>query len=941
MNPKFNYRILLCALVLGLQSLFTLNLSAQNCPNADFSDGSFTNWMGFTGTCCPIVLPTAGIVANRHTIMSGAGTDPYSFGALPVVAPGYTFSARLGNNLGNHEAEGLTYPMVVDPSNALFILKFAVVLQEPGHLPNEQPRFEIQVKDQFGNIVPCTEYLIAAAGSIPGFQAGVGDHIFRNWTTLGIDLTAYIGQPVTIEARSGDCIFTAHHGYGYLVGECQPLEIAVQYCPGDTSAVLTAPDGFQNYSWSSGETSQSITVNDPDSVNYNCVITSFNGCTASLNAVVQPIVISAGFTVDPPCESTFFTDTSYINFTSIATWNWDFGDGTTSTVQHPGHQFSSPGNYNVQLVALTSAGCGDTIVMPILVEEDPYADFILPTNCGSNVIFTDSSFVPGHTIVDWSWTFGTGDTLTTQNPNYIFPSDSTWPIQLVAYDERGCFDTIIIPYTNNPFPIADFNFQNLCEGNISNFLDSSFVNITTVNGWNWNFSGLGNSNSQNPNFTFPGDGTYNISLIASTTGGCTDTIAQTVTVYPLPEPSFTTTVVCEGFTTSFTNTSTIPSDSISIDAWDFGSGSVPGSGVENPTVVYPGDGIYLVTLVTTSNQNCVDSITIPVTVWPNPEISFTGSPLEGCAPLTVSFDNGTTVPVGTITGYSWTFEGGGSSTDTDPSNLFPVTPGGYAVTLYAISSQGCDTSITLSNYITVNPDPSVSLGVDDSLCENASMILDAGSGLTSYLWSTGATSSSINLNGTEGGTYSVGVINNFGCTDADTILIKDLLLPIFNIGDMIICEGDTGHLFVPDTSTQTFLWATATMPLFSTDNEIFITQAGTYFLTVENFCGTTSDTSVVEFVPDLQNLTMPNILTVNGDGVNDLYTIPELIDATEFKLSIFNRWGVLLFESTDMNVLWDGTATGSLVSSGTYFGVLSYINCQGQEKQKSTAITVF
>jgi gliding motility-associated-like protein len=941
MNPKFNFRIILCAFILGLQGLINLNLSAQNCPNANFGMGDFTNWMGFTGTCCPIVLPTTGIVPGRQTIMSGAGTDPYTFGLLPVVAPGYTFSARLGNDLGGHEAEGLTYPLTVDPSNALFILKFAVVLQEPGHLPNEQPRFEIQVKDQFGNIIPCTEYLIAAAGSIPGFQTGVGDHIYRNWTTLGIDLTAYIGQPVTIEARSGDCTFTAHHGYGYLVGECQPLQIDVQYCPGDTSAILTAPDGFEHYQWSSGDTNQTITVNDPDSVNYNCVITSFNGCTASLNTVVQPIFIAAGFTVTPPCESTFFTDTSYINIGSIATWHWDFGDGNSSTVQNPGHQYNSPGNYNVQLVSLTSAGCGDTIVMPIVVEEDPTADFVLPTNCGSNVIFTDSSFIPGHTIVDWNWTFGTGDTLTTQNPNYFFPNDSTWPVQLIAYDERGCFDTITIPFTNNPYPVADFNFQNLCEGNISNFLDSSYVNITTVNGWTWNFSGLGNSTVQNPSFTFPGDGTYNISLIASTTGGCTDTITQTVTVYPLPAPDFTSTAVCEGFTTTFTNTSTIPSDSISIYTWHFGSGSVPGSANEDPTAVYPGDGVYLVTLITTSNQNCIDSVTIPVTVWPNPNISFTGSPLQGCAPLTVNFNNGTTVPVGTVTSYGWTFEGGGTSTNTNPSNLFPTTPGDYDVTLYAISSQGCDTSITLPDYITVNPDPSVNLGVDDSLCENSSMILDAGSGLTSYLWSTGATTSSINLNGTEGGTYSVGVVNSFGCTDADTIFIKDLLLPIFNIDDMIICEGDTGHIFIPDTSTQTFQWSTAGMPLFSTDNEVFITQAGTYYVTVTNFCGPVSDTSVVQFVPDLQNLQMPNILTVNGDGLNDLYEIPALIDAIEFKLSIFDRWGVLLFESTDMNVLWNGTSGSTTVPQGTYFGVLSYINCQGQEKQMTQAIMIF
>ncbi len=924
---------------LGIWLAFSTNVSAQNCPNADFSMGDFTNWLGFTGICCPINIPTPGIVPGRHTIMTGPGADPYTFGALPLVCPGYTFSARLGNDGGNHEAEGLTYPVLVDASNALFILKFAVVLQEPGHLPSEQPRFEIQVKDQFGNIIPCTEYLIAAAGSIPGFQTGAGSHIYRNWTTLGIDLTAYIGQSVTIEARTGDCTFTAHHGYGYLVGECQPLEIAVQYCPGDTMAILTAPDGFQQYQWSSGDTTQSIAVNDPDSVNYSCVITSFNGCTASLMTVIDPIVMEAGFTFAPPCESTLFTDTSTINYTTITQWDWNFGDGGTSTAQHPVYQYSTPGIYNVQLIATSSAGCSDTMIQVLNIEEDPTADFIVPTNCGSTVIFNDSSFVAGHTIVNWQWNFGDGGADSVQNPQHVFGTDSTYQIQLVAYDERGCFDTIVQPYTSNPYPLADFNFTDICEGTSTGLLDSSTVNITNVVGWNWDFGGLGNSTSQNPGFTFPGDGSYAITLIATTSGGCTDTITQIVLVYPLPEPTFTAPPVCEGFTTAFTNGSTIPSGTITNYNWSFGTGSLPGSTQTNPGPMYPGDGNYIVTLVATSDKGCIDSVMISITVYPNPELTFTGSPLAGCAPLTTTFDNQSTIPIGFIVGYDWTFEGGGTSTSADPSNLFPTTPGTYDVTLYGISNYGCDTSITLTNYVTVHPDPVVNLGVDDSLCENATLILDAGSGLTSYLWSTGATGSTITLNGGTGGTYWVTVQNSFGCLDSDTTFIKNTLLPIFSINDIIVCEGDTAYLGIKDTATETYSWMLTGLP-FSTNHEIYTTQAGLYVLDVTNYCGTTTDSAEVIYVPNLITLELPNVLTPNGDGDNDLYELPELIDAISFKLSIFDRWGVLLFESEDLNSSWNGEANG-IVSQGTYFSVLSYINCYGQETQKTSTITVF
>ena len=77
----------------------SINIKAQinqDCPNANFAMGDFTNWGGYTGTCCPINVPTIGIVAGRHTIMT-PGTDPI-VPALQTVPNGFTQSARLGNS---------------------------------------------------------------------------------------------------------------------------------------------------------------------------------------------------------------------------------------------------------------------------------------------------------------------------------------------------------------------------------------------------------------------------------------------------------------------------------------------------------------------------------------------------------------------------------------------------------------------------------------------------------------------------------------------------------------------------------------------------------------------------------------------------------------------------------------------------------------------------
>ncbi len=128
--------------------------------------------------------------------------DPFSNGTVPVVAPGGTYSARLGNSNVNAQAERLTYSFLVDASNALFIYRYAVVFEDPNHTAADQPRFQINVYDQGGAAIPCGTYEVVSSADIPGFETyvtPVGDVIhYTNWTSVAIDLTAYIGQTVQV-----------------------------------------------------------------------------------------------------------------------------------------------------------------------------------------------------------------------------------------------------------------------------------------------------------------------------------------------------------------------------------------------------------------------------------------------------------------------------------------------------------------------------------------------------------------------------------------------------------------------------------------------------------------------------------------------------------------------------------------------------------------------
>jgi hypothetical protein len=356
----------------------------SQCHNADFELGNFSGWVARTGNCCPINLPNVGVVAGRHTITSGTGTDPRTCNVIPVVCPwGGTFSARLGNSQRGSRADGLEYTFVPTSSSALFTYSYAVVFEEPGHTDDEQPRFETKVIAN-GATIPCTQYEVSASSNLPGFQTCIGidwqgnpiDIIYRNWSTVGVDLTPYIGQTVTIQFSVGDCALGRHFGYAYIDAiSCQPMEIEVLYCIDDTVAILTAPEGFASYQWSTGDTTPSITIDPQAYAEITCTITSFSGCVATLTTFINPadpqvsfFATNTCFCEDPTIE---FINQSTSVHSPIIEWQWSFGDGASSSLQNPSHTYDSPGTYTITLLVTTELGCADELTATVSLHPCP------------------------------------------------------------------------------------------------------------------------------------------------------------------------------------------------------------------------------------------------------------------------------------------------------------------------------------------------------------------------------------------------------------------------------------------------------------------------------------------------------------------------------------------------------------------------------------------
>jgi gliding motility-associated-like protein len=815
-----------------LLSIFTACFTwvgyAQTCPNIDFSMGNFTNWQGRTGSCCPINLPTVGIVPGRHSI-AAPGIDPNTCGGLSIPAPGFANVAQLGNAGTGSQAEGISYTYLVDPQTALLVYTYAVVMEDPGHSPADQPRFEIQVRDQFGNIIPCTLYEISAGGGIPGFQ-NCGGVQWKDWTQVGVDLTGYIGTNCTIEMRTGDCALGGHFGYGYIAAECQPLEIVVEYCQGDTVASLTAPAGFASYLWSTGETTQTIAINNPvpGVSSVTCDVTSVTGCTATLTAIINPVIVTAGFSYTDNCGLVQFTDTSTCTGTGsiVNQWNWDFDDaGATSALQNPSHQYNSAGTYDVQLIATSNIGCMDTVVVAVPVTALPTANFTVPTNCGLTNTFTDNGSIGGSSaITNFDWDFGDLSTGTGAPVTHTYANSGTWNVQLVVTNADGCTDTLVQPFTNRNYPVAAFTSPDICQYDTAHFLDQSVVANANIIDWDWTIApAVQINNTQNPDYYYNTPGQYNVQLIVTTDEGCYDTLVQPLNIWDIPNAAYTVNDVCLGDGSVFTNTSNIANGTITTYTWDFGDPAFPDNGLQNPTIAYTVDGQYSTQLIVTSNFGCVDTATYTFDVWPMPDIDFTVDTLVACWPFTANFTNTTTINSGSIATYTWDLDYGVISNNTDESLMYPNQYDQYTITLSATSNYGCDTSITRPNYITVYPKPTADFAVNTPCLGDGSVFQDNSSvssgTIDIYNWNFGnaAVANSALQNPVIAypgdGTFNVELIitTNYGCQDSITLPATVWPMPEidFTAGPLVGCYPFTvefNNLTTINSGTVNYTW---------------------------------------------------------------------------------------------------------------------------------------
>src|SRR3954463_5035145 len=183
-------------------SIFLLDAAAysQSCPpNIDFESGDFSHWECFMGNTYAengknvIKLSPSGPFPGRHDIISAASTPALDYyGGFPTLCPyGGKYSVKLGNDNTGAEAEGLSYTFTVPTTVDTFTFTYfyAVVFEDPAHLPEEQPRFFVTAYDvDSGEIVNCASYDYVSRGSIPGFEVSRvrSNVLFKKWSPASL-----------------------------------------------------------------------------------------------------------------------------------------------------------------------------------------------------------------------------------------------------------------------------------------------------------------------------------------------------------------------------------------------------------------------------------------------------------------------------------------------------------------------------------------------------------------------------------------------------------------------------------------------------------------------------------------------------------------------------------------------------------------------------------
>lgn len=696
---------------------------------------------------------------------------------------------------------------------------------------------------------------------------------------------------------------------------CYGSSITLQsYVPSGT--VQWYEDSLKNNLLGTGNTFTTLQLFN-DTTFWVSVIDSCESFVVPLHVFIDTASLVPNIYVNnPTCVGGFLNFSA--SFYNNGIYNWTGPNGFTANTQSftiNNVTLQDSGWYYLTIIANTCTSMVGSVNIKIL---DSLPEINVYTN--SPVCEGDTLFVNTDTVnfVNYSWVGSNGFSSNVQNntfPNAQL-SDSgiyTVTISLLGCNSKSATDTVqIIPKPAKPQ--LTYNGP-LCEG------DTLFLysNYSPNEPHNWagpnNFSS-NNYIAEKPNVLQSDTGIYYLSV--SVNGCASDTGAVFVSIgkYPNPFTISPLSPVCENDTILL---SVQPIQPGCTYIWEFPNGN--GLGIGTPYSLYGLDSSYngMLYLTVISPDGCSIKDSVQLTVLPLPFVNVSNNgPICQNGTLLLFSDtiNGAT--------YSWTGPNGFSSNLQNPvlPNADTTFTGFYVVTV--TGPNGCtytDSTLAIitNNTLKVFPFATGTCAGDTlylgALClQNVTYSWTGPNGFTSSLCNPKIP----NVSPLNSGIYTVTATLGNCSNNGESITVTINPPPAVNLGpDTTVCDTIVYVLYAGNFAW--YQWQDySTLPTFN------VTQPGTYYVTVWDSSGcSASDTVVVSMYPCGGNLFVSNVFTPNKDGINDLFFIrPEGVN--QFVLSIFNRWGTLIYEGNENSAGWDGkTMGGDDCPEGTYYYVFN------------------
>lgn len=533
-----------------------------------------------------------------------------------------------------------------------------------------------------------------ATGSATAQASGGTGAISYAWNTNPIQTTA-TASGLTAGTYSVAAVDANGCIAGASVQITQPPQLTVTasaqnatcHAASNGSLSASAAGGAPSYafSWNNGALTGPNHNNLPAGT-YDLVVTDANGCTATASVTIgQPSPLSVTLTNVQNVSCNGLNDGQATALASGGPggflYLWLPGNQTTATATGLGA--------NTYTVYVTDNLFCDTVSATVTITDPP--PVVLTVNAQPDTLVCSGTQVTlsASGAQNYSWMPGN---LSGSSVQVLVISEITYNVS--GSDANGCLGTGSIHLGVLPNPTASLTASpnQVCAGQPLS-LDASGSStpapgsLTSVD-WDMDGNNLfeitNGGLSQTLNTSTPG--TYTVNIMVTNNHNCKDLESVTFTVHPVPVVAFSAPSVCDGNAVGFVNQSSIsPSEPLTY-AWTFGSGTA-GSSQANPSFTYPGPGTYPVTLTVTSQNGCVRTDSLIVTVHPNPEVAFTAQ-LQCFNVVDFKVDD-----ADSALSYQWDFGDLQSASEIALQHTY-AQGGTYAVALTATNSFGCETTVT-------------------------------------------------------------------------------------------------------------------------------------------------------------------------------------------------------------------------------------------------------